>query len=74
MDIVDNAQHSEALFHQLAMRSRSQRIQPVAAKRVDENGHALCLDCDVDITNRRLAMPSAQRCVECQQDADKRSR
>ena len=74
MDIEDEAQMRSAHFHKLAMANRVYDAAPLPPQRTDDQGNPLCIDCDLDITARRHALPHAQRCIECQQDEDKRKR
>lgn len=74
MDIGDEAQMRAAQFNRMAMENKSFDLGPVAAIKHDSKGNALCVRCEVSITKRREVMPSAQRCIECQEDFDKRKR
>ena len=61
MDPVDAAQ-----AHEEAVRADSLAAQRRAA-RLDAPGNPICADCGEDIPiERRRALPSAIRCVQCQ--------
>lgn len=74
MDIADEAQRRSAHFHELAMQNRAFDLPPAPALNTAPDGSPLCVDCDADITERRRIIASAQRCPECQQDHEKRTR
>lgn len=66
MDTVDHAQDREAsdLAEQLERQAR--------AAKLDVPGNAICADCAEEIPlERRRAMPSAHRCVQCQAWAER---
>lgn len=74
MDIADHAQVVSSRFHEMAMENRRFDLSPAPARKTGPGGEPLCLTCDADITARRVAAPFAIRCVDCQQDHDKRNR
>lgn len=68
MDLIDDAQAREAQF--LHERIAEQRL----TARLDAPGNKLCVDCACKIPPaRRRALPSAVRCVECQQWTERRT-
>jgi RNA polymerase-binding transcription factor DksA len=73
MDVGDEAQARTEHFNRLAMQNRAFDLPPVAAKNTAEDGTPLCIECDAEIHKRREVLPSAQRCVDCQSDYEKRS-
>ena len=74
MDIADEAQRRSAYFHELAMQNRAFDLPPVPPRNKAPDGTPLCVDCDLDITERRRIIGRAQRCSDCQQDHEKRNR
>lgn len=36
-------------------------------KLLEDSGILNCIDCDIDLGLRKQAMPSANRCIECQE-------
>lgn len=74
MDIGDEAQMRAAQFNRMAMENKSFDLPPMAPIKQDSEGNPLCVRCEALITKRRKVMPSAQRCIECQEDFDKRKR
>ena len=52
----------------LEMRNRVRQQIEEALARLDEGSYGLCVDCGVDISEKRLkAVPFARRCVACQE-------
>lgn len=74
MDNVDEAQARTQLFYKAALSNRHTAQTAQKPLKVDANSNPICISCDVDITQRRTIVPHAQRCAECQEDADKRGR
>lgn len=69
MDAIDRAQHREAEM----LSDRLERQARRAA--LDAPGKRTCADCGVPIPlARRRALPSATRCVECQDWAERTGR
>ena len=67
-DIVDQAQHVEALERQAAISAALRR--PAETPRMD-GGVIVCLECGEPIPLARLlAVPHAVRCVACQHEED----
>lgn len=61
MDDVDQAQEREAAFVAEKLEAQSR------AARLDARGNEICADCHEPIPQeRRLALPSAIRCINCQ--------
>jgi RNA polymerase-binding transcription factor DksA len=69
MDVADYAQQAQERQETLA-RQRIENRPPQAVELSDPE----CIDCGVDITARRQIVPHALRCVDCQNDHDKRKR
>lgn len=66
MDTIDHAQDREAAYiaEQLERQAR--------AAKLDAPGNEICADCAEPIPEeRRRAMPSAHRCVQCQAWAER---
>ena len=38
--------------------------------KLKDSGISNCIDCDVDLGARKVAMPSAVRCIDCQEIED----
>lgn len=74
MDVIDEAQQRTQHFQDLSMLNRAFDLAPVPPKCVNEKGEPCCIDCNVNISRRREAIPSTQRCIDCQSDHEKRSR
>ncbi|GLX86357.1 hypothetical protein tloyanaT_26100 [Thalassotalea loyana] len=63
-DVADKAKllEQQALEHALA----SHQVSVETPNEFD--GHRYCLDCDIEITTKRLlAAPNAVRCIDCQE-------
>jgi phage/conjugal plasmid C-4 type zinc finger TraR family protein len=66
-DIIDDAQRAEAFVIQEAL-SKMPRQDTDEAQLRDDDGLVICLECGDPISLARLAkVPTATRCVECQE-------
>lgn len=72
MDNVDEAQKHTQRFEAAALANRQDVNKVVAPLNTSDNGVALCIVCDIEIDERRKVLPSAQRCIDCQTDFEKR--
>jgi DnaK suppressor protein len=74
-DALDQIQHSverELALGTLARESACLRDARAALRRIDEGLFGTCLDCEEDISLKRLAaVPWAARCIACQERADR---
>lgn len=62
MDDIDQAQEREALYQAQQLAAQARRAG------LDKAGCKECTDCGITIpAKRRRAMPSATRCVDCQE-------
>jgi RNA polymerase-binding transcription factor DksA len=68
MDIIDEAQARTDHFNRLTMANRTFDLAPAPPLKTNEQGLAICISCDADITQRRSILPNAQRCIDCQQE------
>jgi DnaK suppressor protein len=74
-DALDQIQHAverELALGTLARESAGLRDTRAALRRIDEDIFGTCLDCEEDISLKRLAaVPWAARCIACQERADR---
>jgi DnaK suppressor protein len=74
-DALDQIQHAverELALGTLARESACLRDARAALRRIDEGIFGTCLDCEEDISLKRLAaVPWAARCIACQERADR---
>lgn len=69
VDAFDRAQQLEEQHRQAALNQAKANYSQTMA----QDGRRYCVDCDIEInTKRLLAAPHTQRCIDCQQDFDKR--
>ncbi len=70
-DVIDQIQAYEArefALRGIDRRTRQYREIQQALQRIDQPDYGLCVDCEEEISARRLqAVPWAQRCVKCQE-------
>lgn len=70
-DVLDQIQGYEArefALRGIDRRTRQHREIQQALQRLDQPDYGLCVDCEEEISARRLqAVPWAQRCVKCQE-------
>jgi DnaK suppressor protein len=72
-DAADSAGELEEQQRASALRARSAVV--IEMPRHDRDGEHVCLDCEERLSARRLkAAPRAVRCVECQDQHEKRRR
>ncbi|REL32524.1 TraR/DksA C4-type zinc finger protein [Thalassotalea euphylliae] len=76
-DAFDRAQQLEEQHRKAALkRARANSTaasQASYSQTMAQDGRRYCLDCDIEInTNRLLAAPHTLRCIDCQEDFDKR--
>ena len=73
-DTLDQIQHAverELALGTLARESAFLRDARAALRRLDRGIFGICLDCEEDISLKRLtAVPWAARCIACQERAD----
>jgi len=66
MDVIDRAQVSEELYRRAALQARSQ--SPAS-----EPGDTYCEDCGAEIPEpRRRSVPGCRRCIDCQEQIERR--
>jgi DnaK suppressor protein len=74
-DALDQIQHAverDLALGTLALESACLRDARAARRRIDEGIFGTCLDCEEDISLKRLAaVPWAARCIACQERADR---
>jgi DnaK suppressor protein len=74
-DALDQIQHAverELALGTLARESDCLREARAALRRIDRGEFGTCLDCEEDISLKRLAaLPWAVRCIACQERADR---
>jgi DnaK suppressor protein len=74
-DALDQIQHAverELALATLARESAFLRDTRAALRRLDRGIFGICLDCEEDISLKRLnAVPWAARCLACQESADR---
>jgi len=76
-DALDQIQHAverELALGTLARESVGLRDTRAALRRMDDGVFGACIDCEEDISLKRLAaVPWAARCIPCQERADRES-
>jgi DnaK suppressor protein len=73
MDQIQSAEAREFALQNLDRYARQLREVEFALQRIDEGDYGVCLDCEEEIGPKRLqAIPWAERCVRCQEKADRR--
>jgi DnaK suppressor protein len=74
-DALDQIQHAverELALGTLARESVGLRDTRAALRRLDDGSFGACIDCEEDISLKRLAaVPWAARCIPCQERADR---
>lgn len=74
-DALDQIQHMverELALETLGRESTFLRETRAALRRMDEGAYGSCLDCEEEISLKRLAaVPWAARCIACQERADR---
>lgn len=73
LDAVQLTAERELALHDVSRRSRLAREVRPALKRIDDGSYGICLNCEVEVTDRRLeAVPWAAYCVGCQEATERR--
>ncbi len=73
LDKVQYAGERELAILKLARESELLRSICSALTRIENDTYGVCLHCDTDINPKRLAaIPWAEYCLECQEEADRR--
>ncbi len=76
-DALDQIQHAverELALGTLARESVGLRDTRAALRRMDDGVYGACIDCEEDISLKRLAaVPWAARCIPCQERTDRES-
>lgn len=71
LDEVQRAAERELVTRNLERESRVQRDVGAALVRVEQGTYGTCVDCDEEISPKRLnAVPWASLCITCQEQAD----
>jgi DnaK suppressor protein len=74
-DTLDQIQHSverELALETLALESACLRDARAALRRIDRGVFGTCVECEEDISPKRLvALPWAARCIACQERMDR---
>lgn len=72
LDEVGLAAARELTSRNLERGSKTLRDVRAALRRIQEGGYGTCLDCEEEISSKRLhAMPWASLCIACQEDHDR---
>lgn len=73
MDQIQDAEAREFALQNLDRYARKLRQIEFALRRIDRGEYGVCLDCEKEIGQNRLrAVPWAERCLRCQERADRR--
>jgi DnaK suppressor protein len=73
LDEVGLAAARELTTRNLERESKTLRDVRAALRRIEEDGYGTCLDCEEEISPKRLnAVPWASRCIACQEQDDRR--
>lgn len=73
MDEIQSAEAREFALQNLDRYARKFRQVEFALERIDRGDYGVCIDCEEEIgPNRLRAIPWADRCLQCQEQADKR--
>ncbi len=71
MDEIQRATERDLAIRSVDRDSTLLRQVRAALQRIDEQTFGVCVDCDEEISPKRLkAVPWAQRCIQCQEAAD----
>jgi DnaK suppressor protein len=74
LDRIQNAQGRDLAIEVLDRDFMRLREVRTALKRIDTNAFGVCVNCDSDISTKRLAaIPWAELCIACQEGADKKT-
>ena len=75
VDTLQQAAERELVTQNLNRNAKLARQIRAALDRVQEGTYGICLDCEEEISPKRLsAVPWAELCVRCQENADRASR
>jgi DnaK suppressor protein len=73
MDEIQYASERELALRSVDRDSALLRQVKAALRRIRDGGFGTCIDCESDISPRRLAaVPWATRCIQCQEAADRK--
>jgi len=74
LDRIQNAQERDLAIDALDRDFMRLREVRTALKRIEANAFGICVNCDEDISSKRLAaIPWAELCIICQEGADKKA-
>jgi len=74
LDRIQNAHERDLAIDALDRESMRSREVQAALKRIETNTFGVCVNCEEDISTRRLAaIPWAELCIVCQEVADKKT-
>lgn len=72
LDTVQLTAERELALHNVSWCATLGREIRAALKRIDQGAYGICLNCEAEITARRLeALPWAAYCVSCQEAAER---
>jgi DnaK suppressor protein len=75
MDEIQNASERDLAIRNVDRESRLLRQVRAALRRIHEGTFGICIECESAIGAKRLlAAPSASRCIDCQDAADRDGR
>lgn len=75
VDMTQQAAEREMAVRSLDRESALVRRLRSAIERVDDGSYGVCMECDEDISSKRLAaIPWAELCIHCQEAADRSQR
>lgn len=73
MDQIQAAESRELAARNLDSLARQLRLIDEALERMEEGDYGICVECEEEIGLKRLnAAPWAQRCIRCQETAERR--
>lgn len=71
MDEIQYASERDLAIRNVDRESTLLRQVKAALRRLEDGGFGICIECDSEISRKRLAaVPWASRCIECQDLAD----
>ena len=75
VDMTSQAAERELAMQRLDRHAGLVRQLRSAIDRIEDGTYGICLECEEEIAPRRLrAIPWAQRCIQCQEAADRSAR
>jgi DnaK suppressor protein len=75
LDEVGLAAARELTTRNLERESKTLRDVRAALRRIEEGDYGVCLNCEEEISSKRLnAVPWASRCIACQEQDDRQDR